>query len=222
MALDASEKMCIKRVPIFNHLKLDYLEKIMKLSKVKYFKKNEDVFYEDSKSDNLFIVHKGQVTLYKLDESGKEVILNVLNVGDYLGEISLFLDSHYQSFAKATKDTTICTIYREDLLKLLDQYPQISIKLLEEFAQRLKLSQTQASRAISKTADSRLALYLIDSVDENSIVKLETSRKDLAKFLGMSAETISRKFKSFENKKYIKQIKTDKIEILDKEKLKTV
>ena len=214
-----SEKMCIQLVPIFNHLKTEYLSKIMTLSKTKYIDKNEIIFSAGDMSDNLFIVHKGKVKVYAIDESGKEHILNIMNSGDYMGEMSLFLSSEHINFAQATEETTICTIYKEDLLKLLEEHPLISIKILEEFAQRLKSSQTQATRMVSKSADKRLALYLIENLDDDLKVKINISRKDLANYLGMTPETISRIFKRFEEDNLIQQITSKEILVTNEEGL---
>lgn len=217
-----NEKMCIQQVPIFNHLEYKYLEHIMELSKTKYYKRNEMIFSAGDIADNLFIVHKGQVKVYAIDESGKEHLLNILSPGDYIGETSLFLSSQHNNYAETLEDTTICMIYKDDLLKLLENHPIISIKILEEFANRLKSSQTQATRQVAKSSDSRLALYLLENINENFIVNLDIARKDLANYLGMSAETISRKFKQFETQGLIKQISSKKIDIIDQEKLSNI
>lgn len=213
------EKMCIQLVPIFNHLEDDYLKQIMELSQTKHYKRNEMIYAAGELADNLFIVHKGKVKLYAIDESGKEHIFNILNSGDYIGETSLFLSSDHINYAEAIEDTTICTIYKQDLMELLEDHPVIAIKILEEFSKRLMDSQTQATRVIAKSTDSRLALYLIENSDENDLVNLNISRKDLANYLGMTPETVSRRFKQFENEGLIKQLSNKIIKILDYDKL---
>lgn len=216
------EKMCIQQVPIFNHLEHEYLEKIMQLSNIKRFKRNEMIFNAGDMADNLFILHKGQVKVYSIDESGKEHLLNILNPGDYIGETSLFLSSQHINFAQTLEETTICLIYREDLIDLLEAHPLISIKILEEFSKRLKSSQTQATRLISKSSDSRLALYLLENIDENLKVNLDITRKDLANYLGMSAETVSRIFKKFEFEDLIRQISSKEILVTNKKGLSNI
>lgn len=213
------EKMCIQLVPIFNHLEEKYLAQIMELSQTKHYKKNETIYAAGELADNLFIVHKGKVKLYAIDESGKEHIFNILNSGDYIGETSLFLSSDHINYAEAIEDTTICTIYKEDLMELLEDHPVIAIKILEEFSKRLTDSQTQATRVIAKSTDSRLALYLIENCDEKDLVNLNISRKDLANYLGMTPETVSRRFKQFEDEGLIKQVSSKTIKILDYDKL---
>lgn len=217
-----NDSMCVELVPIFNHLELSELEHIMQLSTTKAYPKGTHIFNAGDRAENLYIVSAGQVKVYTIDESGKQHLLNILNPGDYIGETSLFLSSEHTSFAESISDVMICSIYKEDLIELLKDYPDISIKILEEFANRLKNSQTQASRISINSTDTRLALYLLENSDfKNNVqyVDLKMARKDLANYLGMSAETISRKFKHFEELNLIKQISTKRIRILDNQKL---
>ncbi len=222
MAVCDHEKMCIQLVPIFNHLEKDYMEQIMDLSKTLHYKKGDIIYSAGDNSESLFIVHIGKVKLYAIDDSGKEHLLDVLNTGDYIGETSLFLSSKHDNYAEAVEDTSICAIYKDDLLKLLNKHPIISIKILEEFSKRLKSSQTQATRLIAKSTDTRLALYLIENANSQDLIKLNISRKDLANFLGMSPETLSRRFKTFEDIGLIKQLSSKEILILDKQELENI
>lgn len=216
---NCSTSLCVEKVPIFNHLDYEYLVQIMELSHTREYKKNEMLYNAGDISDNLFILHTGQAKVYDIDENGKEHLLNILQPGDYVGETSLFLSSEHVNFAQATRDGEICTIYKDDLIALLNKHPEIAVKILEEFARRLRVSQTQAKRIASNTADSRLGLYLVENStirNDKPYIYLQMPRKDLANFLGMSPETISRKFKSFEDLGYIKQLNNKEIILLDK------
>lgn len=210
--------LCVSRVPIFNHLEKSFQEKIMQLSIAKEYKRDELIFNAGDVSDRLFIINVGKVKVFSLDESGKEHLINILNPGDYIGETSLFMNETQQNFASATMDTSMCTIRKDDLMRLLEEYPTIAIKILEEFAKRLDRSQTQAKWLGTNNASSRLTKYLIDNsfvVNDKLMTKLNMPRKDLANYLGMSAETLSRVFKSLEEKHVIKQISNKEIQILN-------
>ncbi|NLY62578.1 MAG: Crp/Fnr family transcriptional regulator [Erysipelothrix sp.] len=208
--------LCVSRVPIFNHLDVEYQIKIMDLSVTKHYKKNEMIFNAGDVSDSLFIINSGKVKVFSIDESGKEHLISILNPGDYIGETSLFLNESQHHFASALEDTKICLIYKSDIMRLLSEYPTIAIKILEEFAKRLDKSQTQAKWLGTSNATSRLSKYLIDNSttkDGLKVTKLKMARKDLANYLGMSPETLSRVFKALEEKGSINQKSSRLIEI---------
>ena len=86
------KKLCISMVPIFNHLQSEEMLEIAKTSRSLTFKKGETVFEAGESSDYLYIVHKGQVKIYRLSESGKEQLIRIMGQGDFMGELSLFTD----------------------------------------------------------------------------------------------------------------------------------
>jgi len=165
-----------------------------------------------------YIVRHGRVKIYRLSESGKEQILRILNPGDFTGELALFNESVHDAYANALSDTDICMIKREDLQNLLLKYPNISMKILSEFSNRLAQSETQTTRFATERVEIRIALFLVESLDiksQSHTITLPMSKKDLASYLGTTPETISRKLFEFEDAGLIKQISNKNIEILD-------
>lgn len=214
-----SHKACVSLVPIFNHLEDEQLDEIMVTTQSVTYKKNELIYHAGNKSDSLYIVNKGKVRIYRLAESGKEQLVRILNPGDFTGETALFSESMHESYAEAIVDTKICMIKRSDLQEFLLKYPSISLKVLAEFSNRLEASEKQTTRFSTEKVETRIALFLVDSLDEEETgtaeLTLPMSKKDLASYLGTTPETISRKFNDLEERGYIKQITHKRIKIVD-------
>ncbi|GEL67480.1 Crp/Fnr family transcriptional regulator [Marinilactibacillus psychrotolerans] len=212
-------KACVSLVPIFNHLEDTQLAEIMVTTQSVSYKKNELIYHAGDESDSLYIINKGRVRIYRLAESGKEQLVRFLNPGDFTGEMALFSESTHESYAEAVMDTTICMIKRADIQEFLLKYPSISLKVLAEFSNRLEASEKQATRFSTEKVETRIALFLVESLSEektgeNELI-LPMSKKDLASYLGTTPETISRKFNELEDKGYIKQITHKIIRIQD-------
>lgn len=217
-----SHKACVSLVPIFKHLDNEQLDEIMAATRSVSFKKGETIYREGDKADSLYIVHKGKVRIYRLTESGKEQLVRLLNPGDFTGETALFTDSIHGSYAEATTETKVCVIQRTVLQGFLLKFPSISLKILEEFSNRLNISETQTTRFSSETVETRIALFLTEQMDQendSNLVHLPMSKKDLASYLGTTPETISRKFAELEVKGLILQKGTRQIEILHVDEL---
>lgn len=213
-----NDDYCISLVPIFNHLEKTQMDEVMSLIHSKSYKKGEDIYQSGNKSDALYIVRNGRVKIYRISESGKEQILRILNPGDFTGELALFNESVHDAYANALSDTDICMIKRDDLQNLLLKYPNISMKILSEFSNRLAQSETQTTRFATERVEMRIALFLVESLDIKSrshTITLPMSKKDLASYLGTTPETISRKLFEFEDAGLIKQVSNKEIEILD-------
>lgn len=217
-----SHKACVSLVPIFKHLDEEQLDEIMAATRSVSFEKGEIIYREGDEADSLYIIHKGKVRIYRLTEAGKEQLVRLLNPGDFTGETALFTDSVHESYAEAMMETKVCVIQRSVLQGFLLKFPSISLKILQEFSNRLNTSETQTTRFSSETVETRIALFLTEQMDQKNdrnIVYLPMSKKDLASYLGTTPETISRKFAELEAKGLIRQTSTRQIEILEVDEL---
>ena len=153
---------------------------------------------------------------YRLAESGKEQLVRFLNPGDFTGELALFSESKHEAYAEAVKETQVCRMKRNDLQHFLLKYPAISLKLLQEFSNRLEKSERQTTYVSTEKVEARLALYLAElAKKDGDTITLPMSKKDLASYLGTTPETISRKMGSLEDHHLIKQLNHREIVILD-------
>lgn len=216
------EESCVSLVPIFNHLEKSQMDEIMAVTHSLTYKKGEMIYRAGDQSDSLYIVNIGRVRIYRLSESGKEQLLRILKPGDFTGELALFSESIHEAYATAMVDTSICSVKRSDLQNLLIKYPSISLKVMEEFSNRLEKVEKQTTRLATEKVDTRIALFLAECIEAgsaNNEITLPMNKKDLASYLGTTPETISRKLLEFETLGYIKQISNKKIQILDLDNL---
>lgn len=224
MSKCCENKNCVSLVPIFNHLDKDSQAKIGERSYTREFKRNEYLYRAGDLDDSLYIVHKGQVRITHLSQSGKEQLIRLLNPGDFTGEWTIFSDDNYhEHYAQATRDTSICVISRENFKELLGDYPEISMEILKTMSTRLQESQKQTASVAIEQVANRIIYYLEDlavgSEEDEVKVKLPMSRKDLASYLGTTPETISRKFKELEDEELINQLSNNEIHIPSLEEL---
>lgn len=83
--------LCVSRVPIFKHLPYDELAIIADKAATRVYERGEFVHRAGEPSDKLFIVHTGQVKVYRLSESGKEQLVRILRPGDLPGRTCFHL-----------------------------------------------------------------------------------------------------------------------------------
>lgn len=225
------KSLCISIVPIFNHLQFDEMLEIVNTSKTKKYKKGEMVFRAGEPSEHLYIVHKGQVKIYRLSESGKEQLIRIMEPGDFMGELALFTDESLTSYAEAMKDTEICAIHKTEMKEMLLTNPSISLKIIEEFSRRLNESEKNIESLSSKDSEKRLASYLLELSTGDEIggsdhgpiqITLPMSKKDLASYMGMTRETLSRRLSSLQDQGLISMTGQRKITILDADTLDNI
>ncbi len=214
-----SNKTCIQMVPIFSTLNYDEMMEVASITTSRDYKKGEMIYIAGEKKKTLYVIHKGKVKLTRISPSGKEQIISILGPGDFMGELSLFNDEPITNNAEALENTTVCIIDGDKLKEIMAKYPTIAFKVLEELSRRLKRAENLIENLGVNDVETRIVQTLLDLADENGVINLDISKKDLAAYMGMSQETLSRKLSYFQDKGLIKQIGHRRIEILDKESL---
>ena len=218
---------CVTSVPIFNNLDYDQLLKISQIMEGVSYDKGNIIFTEGNNGDTLYFIYEGKIKLYKYTKDGKEQILNILSDGDFFGELNLLKNSTYNFNAKAITDCKVCTLTNEQFKNIIIERPEISIKVLEAIAERLSNMEQLIQNLATNDIDSRVA-YLLSELCENYgvreknntiLIELPISREDMANYIGVSRETISRKLKKFEEEGIIILRGTKKIIVIDKEVL---
>lgn len=219
-----ANRSCVSSVPIFNHLEAEQLQDVMQVVKSVTYKRGEILFHAGDESDSLYIVNQGHVKIYRLSDLGREQLVRLLYPGDFTGELALFKATVLENFAEAVEDSQICVIKRDDLQQLLLKYPSISIKVLNEFANRLANSEKQSASFVSEKVETRIALFLQEQSKKQATntIELPMSKKDLASYLGTTPETLSRRLSDFEASGTIVQNGQRKITIKDDAQLMQV
>src|SRR5699024_6376370 len=193
------------------------MDEIMRTAHPIHLQKGEILYHAGDTSDTLYIVNQGRMRIYRLSENGKEQTLRILGPGEFTGEYAIFSETTHESYAVATEKTSIWSIQQRDLHLFLQEYPSISLKVLQVFSKRLDEAETQATSMATEKVDTRIGQYLIDSANDKSEFMLPMSRRELATYLGTTPETISRKLAEFEDKGYIKQLTPRKIRMIQPE-----
>lgn len=218
----AAPKPCAAQIAIFRHLDRESQEEISNLAVHRTIKKGELLFSPEENA-GLYLISRGRVKVYELTPSGKEYLLRVLNQGDFVGEEALFGEKETSTFGEALTEVKACFTRRQDFLKLLERYPSISLKLLEEFSHRMIVLAQQAAVNMNETALSRLVGYLLNlaEVQESIKITVPLSLRELSSYLNTTPETLSRRLAYLEKEKLLAR-KGRHIEILDRERLVTI
>ena len=218
----------LKSVPIFSELGEDTLLQLSKSGSIQSFGKDSIILSEKEAGSALFIIISGKVKISRIspDDGNKEVILSIINPSDFFGEMSLLDGLERSATAIATEDSKILIIQRNDFLNLIKEHPEVSIALLQELTQRLRVAGMKIKALSLKDAEGKVAIVLLQLADDigkikQGVVEIEKLpfQHELANMAGTSRETISRTLHSFVKKGLI-ELEGSRLRILDYEKFK--
>lgn len=219
----------LKKIPLFSSLKEEELKAIQKASLTKKFPKDKIILLEDEEGDTLFIILTGKVKVTSFSETGKEIIFSILGEGDFFGDMSLLDGKPRSASVISIEDTEMQLIRRADFYNLLEQYPRIAMKLLEELASRIRKADNRIESLALLDVSGRVAGILLQLAEERGInprfnrggrnqviIKARPTHQDLANMVGTTRETVTRVLKQLELKNYIHMSGKD-VTILDVE-----
>ncbi|MBA6152337.1 response regulator [Gelidibacter maritimus] len=188
------------------------------------FKKGEVIYEEGQNSNIIFLINKGIVKSYKLDEQGKELTTALYKASDIFGYTSFLQNIPYQETSTALENTEAVGISKEELKKILDKNPHITYELIELLTDDLKgvkdqLLQMAYSSVQKKTAST--ILKFAEKIDPKAGASIKISRSDLASVAGIATETLIRTISNFRKDGLI-EIEGRNIKILDLKKLQEI
>ena len=155
------------------------------------FVRNSEVFGEAEPADYIYKVVTGAVRTYRILSDGRRQIGAFYLPGDIFGLEAG--DAHHFS-AEAITSSTIRIVKRNALLTLAASEPARARELWTLIAGELERMQDHAVLLI-KSAQERVASFLLElaqRLSTSEIVELPMSRHDIADYLGLTIETVSR------------------------------
>ncbi|MEV8146391.1 Crp/Fnr family transcriptional regulator [Specibacter sp. NPDC078709] len=210
-------EVLVGRVPIFSQLAPEELKDIAGRVKLRRHPRNEQLYGAGENNPHLMIIHSGHVKVYRITESGHEQLIRVLGEGDFLGDMSFISGAPTDHFATTLDAAEICALHHDDLRDYLLRFPTVTYKMLETLSSRLESTERQVSIFAGEDAEHRIAAYLLELADKAASAKfvLPIAKKDVASFLGLTPETLSRKLAQFEASGWLRLHPRRTVELLN-------
>jgi CRP-like cAMP-binding protein len=162
------------------------------------FPRNTEIFGENEPADYVYRVVSGNVRTYKILNDGRRQVGGFYLPGDTFG--LQFADEHTFS-AEAITDAKVLVVKRSALTALAGRDAAIGRELFAVTGRELRRVQDRVLLLV-KSAQERVAGFLLEMAERacaGNIVELPMSRQDIADYLGLTIETISRTLTGLEN-----------------------
>src|SRR6218665_849638 len=133
----------IRRVPLFSMLTAAQAESVAGAIVKRRFKRGEFIVEQGKKSNALFILLTGRARVMTSDSRGREVILAVLQPGDYVGEMSLIDNEPHSATVRAEVQTDMLILGRAEFARCLPENSTLSYAIIRGLVQRLRNADRQ-------------------------------------------------------------------------------
>lgn len=204
----------IRRVPLFSMLTNDQARAVADGVVKRRYRRGELVVEQGKKSNALFILLNGRARVLTADARGREVILAVLEAGDYVGEMSLIDNQPHSASVRCEVQCDMLILGRAEFARCLPENSSLSYAIMRGLVTRLRSADRQIESLALLDVYGRVARTLLDmaeDVDGEKLIRSKVSRQDMAKIVGASREMVSRVMKDLEERGVIETLENGSV-----------
>lgn len=171
----------------------ELLAQLALCGQARWFGRNELVIVEGAVADALYILVAGELKVFTRDGKGKELVYNILQPGEFFGE--LFLDGGPRSASvKAVVDSQCVVVDRPALRSFMASYPEFAECLVHQLIARLRQA-TQLSKSLALQGVYERTVDLLEQVaiheDGAYAVPVSLTQQEIADRVGATREMIN-------------------------------
>lgn len=186
-----------------------------------HYDAGETVVFESDAAASVYSLTSGLLRLSKLLPDGRRQIAGFLFPGDFLG---ITMEEEHAFTAEAVVPATLCRFARPRFDEFVSRHPSLESRLYAVAAHELAAARQQLVLLGRKTATERVASFLVMlggrccSPGETEL-RMPMSRSDIADYLGLRIETISRELTGLKISRIIQLTGRQSFRIVDRDRL---
>lgn len=205
MPLTPSEKLALlANVELFADLSEKQLSGIGDVARNKSLKRKEELFHKGDEGRQLFVIVNGKLKALTTSVDGDDVVFSIMGPGEVFGEVALLGATLRTATVSAIEKCELLVIDRRDFMAFLNSNPDISAKLLQVLAARLKRVSELVEDTLFLNLPLRLAKKLSalarvygQRIDDGIRVDLKLSQEEWGDLVGATRESINKQVRQW-------------------------
>lgn len=180
------------------------IARIAPFVQVRHFRNNQVIFRKGDAGVSLMIVAEGKVRIRSTSLDGREIVFNIIDTGEVFGEIAMLDGQERTGDAIAVGEVSLLVILRRDILPILRQHTEVSIRLMFLLCERLRRTSEQVEDLVFLVQSVRLAKALVRLARQFGVpakdsvaIELKMSQRELGSLVGMRREALNRQLVSW-------------------------
>lgn len=188
------------------------------------YEKDRVIYREGDHSNFIYLINKGTVKCYQIDEQGKELVTALYKEDDLFGYSSFTNNKPHKETATAIEDVELVGVSTIQFNEILNDNHHLSIELMQLLSDDLLQIKNQLLEMAYGSVNKKTAgtiLKFAEKINRKPEDPIKISRSDLASVAGIATETLIRALTSFK-KQGIISADGRNIKVIDLEKLKEI
>ncbi len=205
----------LQKLNLFKLLNKKEIELLADISILKKLSTNNILFYEGEEPKYFYLLLEGHLKLYKTDLKGNEIVIHYFTQPTFIAEMASLESIKFPATAIATREEVeVLLINKEKFSKILQEDAKFSFHLIKSMTLKIKHLELVINRNMVYDAMTKVCSF----IEENPKYMLSVKNKEIANFLNMAPETLSRILSKLRKLEIIDK----KNIVLDEDKLKAL
>lgn len=199
------------------------LANVFQRQPVERFETGETVFWQGDAATQVFEVVDGVLRIAKIMGDGRRVITGFAHPGDLVG---ISLRDRYLYSAEAVVPARVRRLPRRRFQEAVDRSPELRPELFARLCDEMAAAQEQMMLLARKSAEERVASFVLRIAERSAgrlvpgmTIDLPMNRIDMADYLGLTIETVSRTMTKLSARRVIANAGRHGVVVLDPERL---
>jgi CRP-like cAMP-binding protein len=199
--------------PIFGSLAAADRDLLLRHMRIQRYPKGRTIFAKGDAGSSMMAVLAGTIKISTVTSDGKELVLNMIGVGQVFGEIALLDGKPRTADAVALADCQVAVVERRDFLPLLRANPDLALRIIVMLCGRLRRTNEQVESVMFLPLEVRLARALVRLASEQGgadgarAAMIVVTQRDLGQMIGMSRESTNKQLKAWQRAGWIEIVK---------------
>lgn len=198
--LSAFDVALLRKSRVLSSLSDEELSRLMAVARPELISASSVIVPQSAPIESLLVMISGTAKVVMTGTAGREVTLEMLRPGDLIAETSLIDGSPTTASVVALSDVQVLALPRHEVVQLLGRYPQLTLNLLSEMANRMRRAEETIFALALQDIEERLCRVLIRLArDERSpdhqgglLMRRRPTQQELANMVGATRESVSR------------------------------
>ncbi|GEM_PF-2313252 len=189
-----SRELLSLHFPFLTGIRKESLQAISSRMVSQRFQKKEYIYLPYDATEQIYFIKHGNVEIGYLDESGKELSIDILTQGDVFGPI--LNKSLSSGFARAVNTTMLAILNKDDFEEFLEKFPRFSYKILKMMSMRINSLETKLQNLVFSDVRTRICKLLFSLYEKSGDkrtgqIRIPLTHQDIANLVASSRETAS-------------------------------
>jgi CRP-like cAMP-binding protein len=208
----------LARSELFSAFGPEVLDRVASAARFCQFSRNQVIFSEGDEANELFVVRSGRIAIANRSADGRESVVALMEEGDLLGEMSLFLREGRTAQARALEPSELLAVPFPAIRQMLEADPILLWEVVALLARRLRSTDAALADSVFLDVTGRTAKRLLELAGGADEFVLPITQEELAGMVGASRERVNKAISAFIRLGWIEQLDR-RYRITDREQL---